>query len=144
MLASVWFTMVLLVITVGTLAAMFGRGGQQVFWRGFAVTGWICVVVTFSPLLGQQIPPPLLTSQGVLWVDDYLAGEEEKPQQLLYTTGHYWREPWDNGIRIWDANAGTPQGQRAASFQQIGQCILTLVFTLAGAVLARYLHSRNE
>jgi hypothetical protein len=144
LLASAWFTFVVVFIIAATLAAAVRRGKGRVFWFGCAVAGWIYVVMTFSPLIGLQVPPPLLTSQCLLWLDNSLTDDEVESRQVLFTTSFGWLEPRDNVIRIWDVNAGRPQGLREANFQQIGHCILTLLTALVGGIFASYLRSGDR
>ena len=145
LLASAWFTFVVVFLMASTLAATVRRGNARVSWFGCAVVGWMYVVVTFSPLIGLQVPPPLLTSQCLIKLDDSLADDESQTQQsrIMYTTSFSWLER-DNSIRIWDRVTGRPQVLREANFQQIGHSIITLFAALAGGLFARYLRSRDK
>ena len=98
-----------------------------------------------SPLIGLQVPPPLLTSQCLIWLDDSLADDESQTQQsrIMYTTSFSWLER-DNSIRIWDPVTGRPQVLREANFQKIGHSIITLFAAFAGGLFARYLRSRDK
>lgn len=145
LLASAWFTLVVIFLMASTLVATVHQGNGRVFWVGCTVAGWIYFLVTFSPLIGIHVPPPLLTSQCLLWLDESL-GDDETPDQrsLLYMTSSGWPAPRDNWIRIWDVNAGRPQELREINFQQIGHGILTLLVAFVGGLSARYLRSRKR
>ncbi len=61
--ASAAFTVAILILAAATLLAGLRRGRDRASWGGFALFGWIYVMLTFgSALLGARrpLPPPLL------------------------------------------------------------------------------------
>ena len=48
--ASMVFAATFVALTVATVAAKFGRAESRVSCAGFAIGGWLCMVVHFSPL----------------------------------------------------------------------------------------------
>jgi len=102
-----------------TLAGLFRRGKAQAFWIGFAVIGWLYLVLVYG-LWEENTQPRLATTRALVLV-------------------------W-NAVRYTVAVSGSFAGATRTVpnheyFLNIGQCLWALLLALLGGLLARYFHS---
>jgi len=63
--ASLTFTAAVVVLVAAILNAAFGPGRSRPFWVGFAVAGWLYLVVTFGQSPDGTGPPPLIVTHAI-------------------------------------------------------------------------------
>lgn len=81
--AACWLAATLGLLTIAGIGALHARGPSRAFWSGFAIAGWLALVVHFAPWFRSQAAP-LLASTAAL---DVLYGliAPEDPSQVADT-----------------------------------------------------------
>jgi hypothetical protein len=115
LLAGLTFSVVLVALLVGALAAVYRIGAARAFWLGFVLFGLCYLVQAFGFLeSGWRLP----TTRFLLYV-----------QPKLHDM---------NLARGWDAT--TRPSQLVQNFVDVGHCLLAVVFAFVGGLIGRMLH----
>ena len=113
--SDIVLAMVLLVsrgsLGIALIGAICCSGAARVFWLGFAISGWIYIGCAFDP---YPESPALPT------------------QAALVALGRVMGDPVDNPVLAHDRAL-------MQTFIRIGHCVWSLIFAVAGGVLARFL-----
>ncbi len=134
-------------LVIATLAAVIWQSQSRVFALGFALTGWIYLVLVFVSAFGLR--DDLLTDKVVTWLFATIHGEQTSQQQSVQSvafspdgtrlaTGSY-----DATIRFWDVSTGqavsaNAGGQKvdAKNFADIGHSLWVIIVGSLGGVVA--------
>ncbi len=134
-------TLVLSVLLIATLAAAVNR--LRAFALGFAVAGWIYLLLTFVPALGLR--NELLTDKGVRWLYTAIHNEEvpqhDDVQSIAFSpdgrrivTGSRY-----NTVRIWSTTRAQIDTIRFHDFAEIGHGLWVLIIACLGGAVASVL-----
>ena len=147
-------TMVSVVVTmlvVATLAATVRRGQSRVFALGFAVTGWIYLVLVYVSVCGLRAD--LLTDKVVAVLFTTIHGDEASQQlsiqNVAFTSSgsRYLTSSNNGGIVIWNTSTGQPVtangGRNVNNFADIGHTVWVVIVAWLGGVVAKVLAIRN-
>ena len=147
------------ILFIAMLGGLFRRGGVQAFWAGFAVTGWLYLVLVygFLEVENQREKPRLATTRALVFV--WHAVKDETRQALQPTPinpnvssapfilPRPTRNPTSVGpylsTRIATPfNAGMVRQQFPLrdSFMNIGQYLWAFLLAFLGGLLARYFY----
>ena len=140
------------VLVIATLAAVIWQGQSRVFALGFAVTGWIYLVLVFVSVLGLR--NDLLTEKAVISLYTAIHGEPAPQGQwaqtvALTSSGARLRTASNNGlIRLWDVSngqmvsvAGGGQQVEFQDFADVSHSLWVIIVACLGGVVARTLTS---
>jgi len=147
--ASALFTLAVAVLLVATLGAVHRRERGRAYWLGFALFGWVYLILSLVPE-----PAPRLATTGLL--DALFArvhghGHAEQVFSLAFSPQGNRLVSQGVGftsVRVWDASTGRPLSPASADpegFRRVGHSLLTLLIALVGGWVSRYLHgARNR
>lgn len=137
-------------LVIATLAAVIWQGQSRVFALGFAVTGWIYLVLVFVSVFGLR--NDLLTDKAVVSVYTAIHGEPTLQQQWVQTMAvstsrARLRTASNNGIigllnlsnRRRVGAAGGAQQVEFQDFADISHSLWVIVVACLGGVVARTL-----
>jgi hypothetical protein len=148
--ASFLFSIALGAMVVALLGTVFHRGPPQKFWAGYAICGWLYLLMTFGPF-GGAVSPYLFTTACLDLIYPHVAAVEQTAMVagdnvygLAGGFGGGFDPPgaWEH----WKAIDGTADGFSAVNnfnvirpmaFQMIGHALFALVFAYLGGVTAR-------
>jgi hypothetical protein len=149
--ASAVFTLAVGVLCVAILAALVHSGEWRPFWTGFALLGWIHLVLAFQfttafTTANNDVSvsvPPLLTVHGLALMYDQL---EPPGVGLTYYARATLYAPTVLGP-AGSPSAGaitTPTPRWPLGFYQVGQSLASLFVALIGGLSAKLLARRVE
>jgi hypothetical protein len=121
-------------LAIAIIAAALTRGPRRAFWVGFAVFGWMHLILATTPWFAARTSSLLLTRYCL--------------EQLAAPLGHgldarmYIEDNVFKGA-LAEYVPGSPP-DRYYKYIVIGQCLFTLLFGLAGGMLGRYSHSKEN
>ena len=138
-------TLALSVLLIATLAAAVNR--SRAFAFGFAVAGWIYLLLVFVPALGLR--DDLLTDKGVRWlytaIHDEEAPQHDDVQSIAFSpdgrrivTGSRY-----NTVRIWSTTRAQIDTARFHDFAEIGHGLWVLIIACLGGAVASFLARKN-
>jgi hypothetical protein len=153
--ASFLFSIALGAMVVALLGAVFHRGLPQKFWAGYAICGWLYLLMTFGPF-GGAVSPYLFTTACLDLIYPQVAAVEQTamvPSERLYDDVAYGLaggfgggfdppDIWEH----WKAIDGAADGfnavntfkvKRPLAFHMIGHALFALLFAYLGGVTAR-------
>ncbi len=149
--ASFLVSIALGAMVVGLLGAVFHRGLPQKFWAGYAICGWLYLLMNFGPWFDDHVSPYLFTTAFLDLIYPHVAAVEQTamvPGKNVYGLaggfGGGFELPGSWGH--WTAIDGAPQGfgavnnfvfLRPQSFHIIGHSLFALVFAYLGGITAR-------
>jgi hypothetical protein len=150
------FTIMIAGLAVGLLGAVVLRGSPP--WTGFAMFGWGYAALAFVPVSQPAFQPLMLTTPLLDLVIEWLYGIPPQPEvpsyrqsrngpgddQRLPLTAEEMRK--ENEFQIqWNAHwAGYGEFEpRIKAAHTIGNSILALTYGFVGAILGRFLASRQ-
>jgi hypothetical protein len=149
--ASTAWTLVFMVLSLASIAAVLTRRG---FWTGFAIAGWLYLLVGIGPLSGYH-NGNLLTTAALQWGAKQLPKGEQ--HVLLYEQGYATQLDYATFVRqilvapqLRAANtAQLSLADPSVSFVSIGQSLWTLLLALIGGrfgafVMAKHRPARTE
>jgi hypothetical protein len=124
----------LLTLTIGSLLlatipmAIYGPSLRRAFWDGFALFGWLYLIVTVGPCPWNSLPeaPPLPTTR----LFETLYPRIYPNPNLLFRN----EDPWDVGTRL---------EQLRLRYLQACHAIMSLLFGSLGGVMLRSLATRR-
>lgn len=132
---SAVFSATLVVLGVAATAAGVTRGPRKAFWAGFAVLGWMHLVLALALIPGlAKRSPSLLLSRYCLDVLAEPLGSAMPPGSSVE------QELLDGALA--DYAPGSPP-ERYYKYTVIGQCVFTLLLAGFGGMLGYYLHRRE-
>ncbi len=148
-------TLVLSVLLTATLAAVVNR--SRAFALGFAVAGWIHLLLVFVPALGLR--DDLLTDKGVRWlytaIHDEVAHQSNQWSVAFTPDGRTLATAIQSGtVGVWNAQTGsliratrsynsatsaTAQTDQFTDFTVIGHALWALLVACVGGAVASVL-----
>ncbi len=154
--ASFLISIALGAMVVALLGAVFHRGLPQKFWAGYAITGWLYLLMVFGPWFVREVAPYLFTTACLDLIYPHVAAVEQNanvaattPSRQLYygLAGGFGGDPDPSGIwEHWTVIDGTAEGfaavnnfhvRRSFSFHLIGHALFALFFGYLGGITAR-------
>ena len=153
----------LLILLTGTLLAVHGSDRRRAGWVGFALFGWVYLIVSLVVPIGARLP----TSRGLFYVGSKLANRGTPAsatyQQLIPWNPGLFGSPqplvpdltlwsptgpntWVDWNYTWQFTGVAPPGFGIVpeNFVRIGHSLLALVLALVGSHLSRWLYDRNH
>jgi hypothetical protein len=136
-------------MVVASLGALFHRGLPQKFWAGYAICGWLYLLLNFGPWFASAISPCLFTTACLDLIYPHIAAVEQTAMVLhehVYgLAGGFGGDPgigWPEWTEIDGATAGFMRVNnfavnRSLPFQMIGHALFALLFAYLGGVTAR-------
>ena len=165
-IASIAWTIVVLLLVFGSIAAVLSVSARRPFWIGFALAGWLYALVTTGALGGQN-GSTMLTAR-LLHLAAAAMPQAQSTAQVISGSGQYYTlsmavpgtpSPYATSTTAPRAGrmtmAMTPQPYVATyiapqnrefieSFTQIGQALWTLLLAFAGGLFGALLHARQR
>jgi len=156
--ASVTWVAVLLGLIVTVLAssillAIYRLGPQRAYWVGFAMFGWLYMLVLVaswtiaqsapSPLRADNLPTQRLASRSYHWLYDR---EFEKYYGSRQLGDYYHPMPGEEYVGSGLGTGGSlngpvpPPGPNETDFVNVAHALWTLLFAAMGGCLAYWLH----
>ncbi|MBW3598433.1 MAG: hypothetical protein KY475_14325 [Planctomycetes bacterium] len=139
-------TLMLGLLLTATLAAIIWRGERRALATGFAVFGWVYVLLVMIPAV--NVRDDLLTEEALTWLYEFAHGADEQGgsvlQTVVFTDGAAGGEMIVSGsgrIRSWNAMKGGAPAVSFQSFADIGHSLWAIVIACLGAVVASLLSS---
>jgi hypothetical protein len=129
----------LLALLVAVLLAVHRRDERRAFWMGFALSGWLYLVVSLVPSIESRLP----TTRGLV----YLGSRVQSPQANV-AVGSAWSRPrmvraigfapdgtmlapgGPGSVRIWNTTGASE------TFVRIGHSLVALLLAFAGGHLS--------
>ena len=134
--ASAIFTVMVGLLGYALLGTMFGRAPKRKSWAGFAVFGWVYLILVFDIFSAKvQVKPPPLLPVGLLASMD----SRLNPQVVMT-----WQ---DGGGSLSYINYSGPMpvlGSNSVALYHIAHSLVTLVVALVGSVMAGIVAAREE
>ena len=128
-------TLALLLISV--LLAVHRTEGRRAYWFGFALFGWVYLVMSLVPPVEARLP----TTKALAYLDSKVPGRTVSAIAFS-VEGRSIGTSHGGTVRLWDATTGKllagPNGTTEV-FLRIGHSLLALVLAFLGAHLSRYL-----
>lgn len=144
--AEIVVTATILGLLVATIGAVFIPGRGRVFAGGFAIFGWAYLLLVQGPWL-ESLKPRLLTTVAV----DRLEKVLQKDGQVVATapSTSMASGSWINLSNALPSRTITFTSSGVAvfpphPFQQIGQCLWTVLLACLGGVLATWFDRRRQ
>ena len=141
-------TLVLSVLLITTLAAAVNR--SRAFALGFAVAGWIYLVLAFVPIF--DLRDDLVTDKAVRWLYTAIHDEEAtehnyirsivsfSPDGSRKVTGRLY-----NTVKIWNVPTGAEVDTvNFHNFADIGHGLWVLIIACLGGAVAGFLDRKNN
>ena len=75
--ASFLLSITLGALVVGLLGAVFHRGLPQKFWAGYAIVGWLYLLLSLSPWIAELVSPYLFTTACLDLIYPHVAAPEQ-------------------------------------------------------------------
>jgi hypothetical protein len=148
-------TLALTALLLATLAAAARRGRSRMFALGFAVSGWIYLVLAFVSALGLR--DDLLTDRAVrllfAMIHDEQALQRQAVQGIAFSPdGQLVLSGYDAKVKIWDLDVKSVQAVAsnssrtvdAQNFADIGHSLWVIVVGCLGGVVAGMLAGREN
>jgi anti-anti-sigma regulatory factor len=142
---QIMITLTMSVLLLATLAAVVGHRQSRAFALGFAISGWLYLLLVFSPWLSLR--DDLLTDRTVAWL--YGVVHDEDASQYYTTNPPYGRTVVSGTfqtVRLWDISGGVPGlgGSTFFNFADIGHALWSLFVASIGGLTAGLLWSRRQ
>jgi hypothetical protein len=173
LVAALLFSVATVILTASILGALYARGASRAFWSGFAIGGWMYLLLQYGPFCETSIgpytlptaildvlydalapgtPPPMVAETGAMSGMSMMPGMSNgmgmaMPGMMGSTVGIVSSA---HSPRAWDAWVEVDRGRvwagtRAhSSFFRIGHSLLCLVAGLAAGLLARWWAERGR
>lgn len=135
-------------LVIATLAAVVRQSQSRVFALGFAVTGWIYLVLVFVSAFGLR--DDLLTDKAVTGLFATIHGEQASQQQSVRTVAFppvgTRVAAGETIMKLWDVSTGQAVSANAGgqkvelkNFADIGHSLWVIIVACLGGVVARVL-----
>jgi hypothetical protein len=144
-IASAATTVLVVALSLSAVAALAGGPRRRGFWIGFAVCGWLYVLVIFGPL-ADSVGNTLLTTTLLYRASAVMPGSQPPPRQIK----HVVTMPDDGsteliGVDFTFVSPPDPASSGyALQFRQIGQVLCTLLLACLGGVMGQVLYARRN
>jgi hypothetical protein len=150
--ASLFYSITIGAMVIGSLGAVFHRGLPQKFWMGYAMCGWLYLLMNFGPWFESEVSPYLFTTAILDLIYPRVAAPEqtamlEKNAQIIGLAGGFGGpiapvDAWEQWTKIDSAAdrwviANSFAFDRSKPFQLIGHSLLALLFAYIGGLIAR-------
>ncbi len=137
--ASVFFSLVLSVLSTAAVLGLADRGHARTAWLGMAVWGFTYVHFAFD---GEPGYPPLITRPLLDWLADMTPGSTNRVLYLHNASGRSARAVVEKVE--WAAHLTPPPWCcDLRAYHQIGHSCLALMFGLIGAILGFAISNRR-
>lgn len=149
-------TLAIVCVVTATIAAIVGRERGQPFAVGFAIIGWVYLILAFTPVL--DVRDHLLTTRALIWLDKSTSGgmavnngnlygnlfvdvDSDGAQDLVWSTGSTGR----NTLGLYRI-VSNPRRLLPENFLVIGHALWTIGLASLGGLLASFLsnHLNNH
>jgi hypothetical protein len=131
------FSLTLAVLLISILLAIHRTEKRRAFWLGFALFGWIYLVLILMPSIESR----LITTKALAYLDSKMPGRSMvyaiNSSGKLTLNGRPITSITSNG-----GSTGTASGT-TENFVRIGHSLIALIAAILGGLLSRYLHARN-
>jgi hypothetical protein len=151
---SFFISITLVAMVVATLGALFHRGLPQKFWAGYAICGWLYLLMNFGPWFSNQVGPYLFTTACLDLVYPRVAAVEQtamvpSSNAAVFGLGGGFgattapaESIWEHWTTIDSAAHGFQVANnfdvdRSLPFQLIGHALFALLFAYLGGLTAR-------
>jgi hypothetical protein len=150
--ASFFYSLTIGAMVIGSLGAWFHRGLPQKFWMGYALCGWLYLLMNFGPWFQSEVSPHLFTTALL----DLIYPRVAAPEQTAMLEEDVWiiglaggfggpsvpADAWEHWTKIDGAADGFAIANnfavnRSWPFQLIGHSILALLFAYIGGLISR-------
>jgi hypothetical protein len=149
--ASFFFSITIGAMVIGSLGAVFHRGLPQKFWMGYAMCGWLYLLMNFGPWFETAVSPYLFTTAVLDLIYPHVAAPEqtamlENGTQVFGLAGGFGASApvniWEHWTKVDSAAeqyaiANNFDVARSKPFQLIGHSLLALLFAYIGGLIAR-------
>ena len=149
--ASFFFSIAIGAMVIASMGAVFHRGLPQKFWAGYALCGWLYLLLNFGPWFEHEVSPYLFTTACLDLIYPHVAAPEQtamvdKDTVFIGLAGGFGPSAVDNVWEHWTAidNAAAQFAvsnnfavNRSKPFQLIGHALLALLFAYLGGLIAR-------
>ena len=153
--ASFLISITLSAMVFGTLGALFHRGSPQKFWAGYALCGWLYLLVHFGPWFNEEMSPFMFTTACLDLLYPHVAAVEQKTAMADPTGDTVYGLAGGFGATTapahtiwehWTGIDGAGDGfnlvndfivTRSTSFELIGHALFALLFAYLGGLTAR-------
>jgi hypothetical protein len=152
--AAFLFSAAIVTLTVSILGALYARGTSRTFWSGFAIGGWMYLLLHYGPFCDTSIGPYTFPTAGLDVLYDAFTPPPPRPLPAIVATGtaggFFPNPPAVAASGAWDAWTEVDRGRlwggtRApSSFLRIGHSLLCLVAALGAGLLARWWARRGR
>jgi hypothetical protein len=150
----------LLVLLTAVLLAVHRTDHKRAYWLGFALFGWVYLIVSLIPPIGSRLP----TTMGLTFIDSKIPGRHRawattvltftstagtNPVQTVASPpqGSTLASSSQEVIRVWDLTTGkllTGPFATTENFIRIGHSLLALLLAFVGGHLSRHLYGRGR
>jgi hypothetical protein len=131
------------VFLVSILLAIHRTERRRAFWLGFALFGWIYLVLTLMP----SIEPRLITTTALTLLDSNMPRSSPAgfPDIDYNENGSIDLFVANNTVGRWNSLVGTSLKRSSGTghFVRIGHSLFAVVAALLGGQLSRYLNTKN-
>jgi hypothetical protein len=155
--ASFFFSITIGAMVIGSLGAIFHRRLPQKFWMGYAICGWLYMLLNFGPWFESEVSPYLFTTAVLDLLYPHIAAPEQTAMlrnntQAFGLAGGFGPSApvniWEHWSRIDSAAeqfaiTNNFDVNRSKPFQLIGHWILALLFAYIGGSIARWFAHRG-
>ncbi len=166
--ASALFTLAVAVLLVATLGAVHRRERGRAYWLGFALFGWVYLILSVVPETAHRLATTGLLdalfdrvhgrSGRVVSVDFSRQGRRLGQRGGGLNSVHSVAFSPDGShvatqgvgftnVRVWDVSTGKPLSVASADpegFRQVGHSLLALLIALVGGRVSLHLHESRE
>jgi hypothetical protein len=80
--AAATFSIILGMLVVALIGIVYRTGERRSFWVGFAICGWLYMVLTTGPWFVDRIGPRLVTTNLLDWAYPWLIPEKRRPSAM--------------------------------------------------------------
>jgi hypothetical protein len=138
-------TLAVMLLLFSTLAAVLWQRHSRAFAMGFAVSGWLYLLLAFSPTLALR--DDLLTDNAVACLYEKIHEEEVgqyyRPDSTFGPYGRTIASGTFQRIRIWDIS-GASSSSNFLDFADIGHVLWALIVGGVGGLTASFLWTRQQ
>lgn len=138
--ANALFTATLGLLTIAPIAIAYRRGPERAFWIGFAVCGWIYLVLTCFPILDTHVGVHLLTTPAIDLLYGRLAHRPPSTGPFSYDA---WADWTDTALNFNRRYVGDVVLVSSEAFMRIGHSVACLLLAIGGGQVAMSLHDRQ-
>jgi hypothetical protein len=150
----------LLILLTAVLLAVHRTDRKRAYWLGFALFGWVYLIVSLIPPIGSRLP----TTIGLTFIDSKIPGRHRtwattvltftstagtNPVQTVASSpqGNTLASSSQEVIRVWDLTTGKLLAGPFATtedFIRIGHSLLALVLAFLGGHLSHHLYDQGR